>query len=152
MVKNLSGEEKPLDFDVEAEPWNKYEVSDHTLIKTKYVITKVVRVLVNGQANYRVDGQTLSVVLNMTNEKGPKDTRVYSPQELNSEIKYDNMHYKTLAEEWNEYRIDDGSVVRLKATITRIAKTKKFDLNGDPVYLIDNNVMLQIRPPKNPAT
>ena len=146
----MLGEERPLDFEVVAEPWNKYEVSDHVIIKTKYVITKVTRVTANDKNNYRIDGQTMSVVLNMGNEKGPKDTRTYSPEELKPEIKFDNMHYKTLAEEWNEYRVDDGAVIRLKATITRVAKTRKYDLNGDPVYVIDNNVMLQVRPPEKP--
>jgi hypothetical protein len=147
----LSIQEKPLDFDVDREPWNKYEVSDHTTIKTKYVITKVTKVSSGGQTNYRIDGQTLTTVLNMSGEKGPADNKIYNPEELKSEIKFPNMRYTTIAEEWNEYRVDDGAVIRLKATVSAVAKTNRFDLNGDPIYLIDNNVMLQVRPPQSPS-
>jgi hypothetical protein len=143
----LSVQEKPLDFEVVSEPWNKYEIrNDHTIIKTKYVVTKVTKISSNGQSNYRIDGQTLTTVLNISGRKGTPDSTIYTPEALKNEMEFPNMSYSTQQEEWNEYRIDDNAVIRLKATVTSVSKTKKFDQNGDPVYYVENNVMLQVRP------
>lgn len=58
------------------------------------------------------------------------------------------MRYNTLAEEWNEYVVDDGTRIRMKSTVSRVAKTSKFDKNGDPIYIVDTTVLAEIRPPK----
>ena len=49
-------------------------------------------------------------------------------------VNAEELGYKTIAEEWNEYKLDDGSILRLKSVLTRVARTEEFDQQGDPVY------------------
>ena len=46
------------------------------------------------------------------------------------------MRYSTLAEEWNEYIVDDGTKIRIKTTVTNVKKSDKFAQNGDLFILL----------------
>jgi hypothetical protein len=137
-----------MDFDIQKEPWNKYEISDLTILKVRQIIKRVTKVLADDKVSYGIDGDSLSVVLAPDSLKGTPDDKTYSRQELEKLITNDNMRYNTLAEEWNEYVLDDGGVIRIKATVSRVAKTSKFDRNGDPIYIVETSSIMQIRPPK----
>lgn len=143
-----SDDGKTIDFDVVRESWQKYELNDTSILKVKYVLTKLWKKIQDNKPNYMIDGLTHTVMLIPPELKGPKDTRTYTKEELESSIVQDEARYNTISEEWYEYIVDDGTRIRLKMTVTRIAKTSKFDLNGEPIYLVDNNVLLQVRPPK----
>lgn len=67
---------------------------------------------------------------------------------MNTSIVKDDVRYNTLSEEWNEYVLDDGARVRLKLTVTRIAKTDKYNREGEPILIVETGGMAQIRPPK----
>jgi hypothetical protein len=51
--------------------------------------------------------------------------------------------YRSSVENWNEYFLDDGSVIRMKTVATEIFRVEgKFDAGGDPVYIVrSTNVM-----------
>lgn len=51
--------------------------------------------------------------------------------------------FQTLGEHWNEYLLDDGTVVRLKPVVTSVLRAEGItDENGDPVYMVNSqNVM-----------
>ena len=138
-----------LDFDVVREPWNKYELADGAVLKTKTILTKVRKQTRDEGGkqieSYSLEIQTISVIL--TDERGTPDTKVYSPQELQASIIKDDVRYTTLSEEWNEYVVDDGGRIRVKSTVARVSKSSKFDKNGEPVYWVESSNMAQIKPP-----
>ena len=145
----MSASSRPIDFDVVKEPWNKYELTDGTVVKTKVVLTKLGKTILEGnKANFQIDVQVVSVILVPTELRGTPDTHVYSPQELQASIEKAEMRYTTLAEEWNEYVVDDGTRIRVKSTVTRIAKTTKYDKNGELIYLVETNNLVQIKSPR----
>lgn len=40
-------------------------------------------------------------------------------------------------EHWNEYLLDDGSVVRMKAVVTEIVRIEgQYDQEGNPAYMV----------------
>ena len=51
--------------------------------------------------------------------------------------------YRTLGEHWNEYLLDDGSVVRLKLVVTSVNRIDGHtDAKGQPLYQVESlNVM-----------
>lgn len=56
--------------------------------------------------------------------------------------------YRTLGEHWNEYLLDDGTVVRLKPVVTSVVKTDGvYDDNGDPVYLVNSQNVMSVSTP-----
>ncbi|MCH7649440.1 MAG: hypothetical protein IIA83_12655 [Thaumarchaeota archaeon] len=140
---------KSIDFDVVREPWQKYELNDNTIIKTKFVLTKLFKkIKEDNKPAYTIDGQNITVVLAPQEVKGQPDSKKYTPQEYQKSIIQEDVKYNTISDEWYEYIVDDGTRIRMKATITGIHKTDKFDTNGDRVYLINHNALLQIKLPK----
>lgn len=51
--------------------------------------------------------------------------------------------FRTHGEHWNEYLLDDGTVIRLKPVVTMITRVKGIvDEKGQPVYIVEStNVM-----------
>jgi len=138
----------PMDFDVVREEWNRYQLSDNCLLKIKVVMTKVAKA--EGQSksdkqNYTFDVQNITVAL--TNERGPPDSHNYSPAEIGRSIVKDDMRFTTVAQDWNEYVVDDGARIRIQPILLKVSKTSKFDGKGVPLYATDLNLNVQIKPP-----
>jgi len=139
---------KSIDFDVVREPWHKYELNDNTTIKIKYVLTRLFKTQTGEKRNYGIDGQTITVILPTKESKGQPDPTKYTSEDYNKAIIQEDVRYNTISDEWYEYIVDDGSKIRLKMTVSGISKTDKFDANGDPVYIVNNNFMIQVKLPK----
>jgi len=49
-------------------------------------------------------------------------------------VNAEKVGYKILSEEWNKYKLNDGTEMRIKTVLTSVARTEDFDQQGDPVY------------------
>ena len=145
-----------LDFEVIREPWNKYQLVDNTILKVKLVLT-----LIRRKELLRADGtvekilgvgfdtQSVTSVQSVPEQlRGPSSTEPYDPRQLESSIVQDDISYTTLAEEWNEYVDEEGSKIRMKTTVSRVARTSKFDKHGNPVYLVQSHGIVEMKPRK----
>ncbi len=58
--------------------------------------------------------------------------------------------FQASGEHWNEYLVDDGTVVRLKPVAVQIVRVEgEYDQHGNPVYLVQTtNVMFVSAPEK----
>lgn len=57
------------------------------------------------------------------------------------------MGFRTLGEHWNEYLLDDGTVVRLKPVVLSVIRAEgQTDENGDPVYMVNSQNVLSVSP------
>ena len=135
------------DFEVVREPWNKYELMDGSIIKSKFVLKKIDSYVDNNKGKFNIDGENIVVVYADPSLKGSPDKRIYPPAELKKSVVKDDMRYSILFEEWNEYLMDDATRIRLKTTVTKVSRTDKHDKSGDPIYLVDNNAMMNIKKP-----
>jgi hypothetical protein len=65
------------------------------------------------------------------------------------EVEIQPVGYRTTAEQWNEYFLDDGSVVRVKLVATEIARVEgEYDDDGNPVYIVRSANVLAISAPQ----
>jgi len=48
------------------------------------------------------------------------------------------LKYKTLKEDWNEYEIEDGTILKFKTVVTRIVRTNKYNKLNEPIYAINS--------------
>jgi hypothetical protein len=57
--------------------------------------------------------------------------------------------FRSSGEHWNEYLVDDGSVLRLKVVVTEVLRVEdQYDANGNPVYLIQSTNILAVDAPE----
>jgi hypothetical protein len=63
------------------------------------------------------------------------------------EIDIIEMSFQTGAEHWNEYVVNDGSVIRLKTVVTDILKVEgQYDANGNPAYFVKSSQVISVSP------
>lgn len=57
---------------------------------------------------------------------------------------------KSSGELWNEYLLEDGTVIRLKVIMTDIIKVEgEFDAEGTPVYVMKSTMITSVSAPED---
>jgi hypothetical protein len=50
--------------------------------------------------------------------------------------------FETIREEYNSYKLSDGSLIRMKTVVTNIIRTDEFTPNGEPIYIVNSQNVL----------
>jgi hypothetical protein len=60
------------------------------------------------------------------------------------------MPFQTAGEHWNEYLVDDGTVVRIKLVVKEIVRLDgEYDARGDPLYTVESTNVSAISAPED---
>jgi hypothetical protein len=58
------------------------------------------------------------------------------------------MPFQTGGEHWNEYLLDDGTVLRMKLVVTEVVRLEgMYDLKGDPSYAVQSTNVTAVSAP-----
>ena len=60
-----------------------------------------------------------------------------------------DIDFKTQKEVWNEYTLEDGSVLKFKTIVSSIIRTEDYDPTGDPIYLIRSTNISRVKVPED---
>lgn len=137
---------RSIDFEIIKEPWNKYQVSDNSVLRTRTILKKVERVIDGKKISFTMDAQTITVIDADPALKGTPNKNPVTPQEAQASIEKDDMRYDTLAQEFNEYLLDDGTKIKIYTNVTRISRSSLKDAKGDPVYNVSSSNSIEIKP------
>ena len=123
-----------LDFEIISEPWNKYKLEDGSLLRLRNCAVKVYK-SVKGvdQFGFPIYGFAGASLLSATVPKGLMGTPS-SDENITSADIADELKFTTIREDWYEYKLTDGTILRTKTVVTKIFKTKKFNKLGEPIY------------------
>lgn len=56
--------------------------------------------------------------------------------------------YRTNVEHWNEYLLDDGTVLRLKPVVTEVLRVEgEYDAHGNPGYIVQSTNVTAVDAP-----
>jgi hypothetical protein len=78
--------------------------------------------------------------------EGVRNVKVRLPN--GTEVEAVNVDFKTLKEEWNEYTLEDGTVLKFKTVVSNIIRTESYDpMTGDPVYHVRSTNILRVNVP-----
>jgi hypothetical protein len=60
--------------------------------------------------------------------------------------------FQNAREYWNEYLLDDGTIIRLKLVATEVLRLDDMrDQNGAPVYVVKSTNVIVANPPEMPG-
>ncbi len=45
--------------------------------------------------------------------------------------------YKAIKEDWQEYKLEDGTILRTKLVLSRVVRTEKYNPGGEPIYFFN---------------
>ena len=67
---------------------------------------------------------------------------------LGRQVEADEVDFQTRKEEWNEYQLMDGSIIKLKSVVANVLKVKdEFDVEGNPAYVIKSQNVTSVSSP-----
>ena len=129
-----------VDFDVEKEVWNVYDLADGTTLKTRSVLIKLQRHpgVKIGEFEYNAAFQNIIMTFVHPRNKGPPGK--YTIQEVVG-LPKEEVNFTTELEDWNMYRLTDGSRIKSKMVVSSVQKVKVegvFNTYGEPVYAVNS--------------
>jgi hypothetical protein len=140
-----------MDFEVLNEPWNKYKLSDGSVL---YMRTIAINIIKTGQ--YDQFGKPIYLVSTtyIYHVRAPKELRgnptIPQPMpEVLADSIAEDVNATPEKEDWNRYKLEDGTTIMLKAILTRIQRTTKYDQFGEPIYIIYIQNIIKDDVPKN---
>jgi hypothetical protein len=64
------------------------------------------------------------------------------------EVEARNVDFETQKEDWNEYKLEDGTILRFKTVVSSIIRTENYDpMTGDPIYHVRSTNILRVKVP-----
>ena len=136
-----------LEFSVEQEEWNRYELKDGVTIRGRIFLSRIKRNPYNPQDMSFDFSIPLWVVSASPALRGEPDTRPSMEKQADqaSSPKYE-VHINNSHEPWNVYRIlKTGQKLKIKLTIQEINRfTDKFDQHGMPSYNVPHGVAVSL--------
>lgn len=55
------------------------------------------------------------------------------------------MDFAAVIETWNEYHLEDGTIIRMKTVLTRVVRTNEVNQHGSPVYAWNSTQVVDIQ-------
>ena len=136
---------RAIDFEIIKEPWNKYQISDNSVLKTRTILKKIERITDGEKTSFNIDAQTLTVIYADPSLRGSPNPKKFTSEELMKSIDKPDMRYDTLSQEFNEYRLDDGTRFKIFSNVTGISRSTLKDAKGDPVYYVNSSNSIEIK-------
>jgi hypothetical protein len=142
----LPGDLEIVDFQIEKEDWNTYELKDGTIIKGRVIVTRIGKDKNGPPEQYGIQSQNLFVTWAPKDKKGPPSTpptidQIKESQMIQVELDRSN-------EIWNIYKIpSSGHRLRVKLVVHDILRVKDaFDQIGEPYFIITSAIMMTTMP------
>jgi hypothetical protein len=134
-----------VDFEIEKEVWNVYDLADGTRLRIRAILVKLIRLPTSkiGESNYNGAFQNLMNSSVHPRNKGPAG-RAYTDQELASFPK-EEVNFTPEYEDWNIYKLPDGTRIKVKLVVSSIFKVKQqgvYNAFGEPIYMVNSTAVL----------
>jgi len=136
-----------LDFKVEEEEWNEYELDDGVIIKGRIFLAKIMRDPNDPKKmSFDIAPPKWSVYATTQFRGTPSAELLKDPSKQKTAEKY-RIHVNKSHEPWNRYRIlRTGQEVKIKLTVDEVNRFKEaYDHNGSPLYQVPNGVAITIK-------
>jgi len=52
-----------------------------------------------------------------------------------------DVRYEQVKEDWNEYKLEDGTILKIKTVLSRVVRTEEYDQNGEPIYFFNTSTV-----------
>lgn len=136
-------------FQTISEHWGIYALKDGSYLKLRANVIKIGRAIDNfGNIAFNVNANTTIGIIPPRNLKGGPHPKPPTPQELVASIVDDDVGLITVEEEWSTYRLQDGTVLSIKLIPIKVSRTSIHDLNGEPLYNVDNQLLTKASVPE----
>jgi len=133
------------EFKVNNEDWSIFELSDGSILKMKFVLINSFKVKKGDGFEASLQSQNVMGIYSPDYLRG-KPSDPYTREELAKKIDESDVEVaKVVQQPWSEYEIDDAIILKVKNIPINIARSKKYDTQGMPVYLVESTVLMKTK-------
>jgi hypothetical protein len=138
----LPGDFEDVEFRIEKEDWNTYELKDDVKIKGRIIVLRLNHDRNMPPGQYGLQSQNIFVVYAPSRLRGPPSTPPI-PENIKESDMY-SVEAITSNEVWNTYHIlNSGDRIKVKLVATDIFRVKDaYDQFGQPYYIVTSGVMI----------
>lgn len=65
------------------------------------------------------------------------------------DIDGEQLDFKIDSEDWNTYKMEDGSIIKVKTVVSKITRLNKYNEFGEPIYLVNSTNLIDADVPEN---
>ena len=145
--KQLPPDFEELEFKVEEEDWNEYELEDSVRIKGRIFLAKIMRDPNDPQKmSFDISPPKWSVYAGTPLRGKPSAELLKDPTKQKTADKY-KVHIDRSHEPWNIYRIlRTGQEIKIKLAVDEVNRFKdSYDQNGLPFYQVPNGIAVSLK-------
>jgi hypothetical protein len=148
------GNGEVVDFQVVREDWSRYKLADGVTLKTRLVVTKVIRTEqhdpTTGEPTYVFSSTTLMSTICPKAVRGRPTVQPLTPQLVQQSIaEVVDFESEDQDGKWNVYNFSDGTILRIKLEVTKVSRTSLCEETGDPVYFVSSQNVVRFTSPRN---
>ncbi|UJG41512.1 MAG: hypothetical protein K9W45_03375 [Candidatus Heimdallarchaeum aukensis] len=133
--------EEDLDFEIQQLNFSRYEVEDGTILRILNIPTKIFRL-----ADYDKQGfpEYLVQHKNIVSALVPQELRGEASHEIFNlkKDRVDIIEFIPLEEPFNEFKLGDGTLLRIRLIVNQVFKSEKRNYLGEPIYVIDSLISI----------
>lgn len=131
-----------MDFEIQKEGWNTYELKDGTILKGRMIVTRINTTKNGPPGQMALSSQNIFAAFAPEGVKGPPMNPPPVDQ-IKNEDKYP-VEITSSNELWNEYRIlKTGDTLRVKMVVSDVFRVKdKFDRLGEPYFIVNSGIII----------
>jgi hypothetical protein len=134
-----------FDFEVLQEPWCRYRLSDGSVLRTRFVLLKMLRIQSTNPElphSSTLASQTLVVLETSPEHRGPPGPPL-TPQEIAAAPKTE-VGFQILQEVPAIYRFEGDRKLVVNTRVTGVRRLPQFGPDGDSVYQVDSAAELGV--------
>jgi hypothetical protein len=146
---SITLEPEEVDFTIEKEGWNIYELGDGSVLRVRPIVVKIFKLKARAPqkgAGYGIAGQTAMVAKARPDRKGTPPSQPYPPEMIEKAQKT-KITCTEKEEIWNTYLVPDNRRVKVKVVVTSVARAEGlYDQFGNPIYVIGSDNIISSEP------
>jgi len=143
----LPNDYEEMEFKIEEEDWNEYELDDDARIKGRVFLAKISRDPNDpNKMNFDITPPKWAVYAPAHLRGSPTVNLLKDPAKQKDHKKY-KVHINRNHEPWNVYRIlRTGQEVKIKLTVDEVLRfDNAYDQNGSPFYSVPNGIAISLK-------
>ena len=131
-----------VNFKTIKEPWNEYKLKDGSTLIIRFIMIKFsIGEDTKNVLGLKITSENIVGILAAPELRGDPETMRYTADELASSIVDDDIDFEEVRESWSEYVLEDGRRLFFKPVLTKVSRTDKLDISGDPIYLTQTQLL-----------
>jgi hypothetical protein len=141
-ILSITFEPEEMDFTIEKEGWNTYELTDGTTLRIRPIVVKIFKTksLSPGKGEgLGIATQNVVVANARSDRKGPASTQPQQPDVIEKAPKT-KVGYTEKDEVWNTYLLPGNKRLKLRLIVTSVVRAEGlYDPFGNPIYAVTSD-------------